>query len=411
MIPEGNRRFTHMLTHTKIKSLKPRDQVYRVADQAGLALEVRPAGTMYWRLRYRHDGRQLMLSLGRYPDISLAEARVRRDAEKAKLRDGVDPSAARREARRQKRNEAVGARATFGAVASSFLEREQARLAPRTVRKNLWLLEDCAIPALGDLPIREITPLDVLGALRRLEAAGKLPTATRVKQKISQVFRFAIIEGLAETDPTIALRGALAPQKVKHYPAITDPKKIGPLLRAIDGYEGDPITAAALRFLPLVFVRPGELRAAEWSEIDLARREWRIPAAKMKMRAAHLVPISRQAVAILRTLQPLSGSVGFVFPSVRSRSRRMSENTLNGALRRLGYTKEEMTSHGFRALASSRLNELGFRPDAIERQLAHSERNSVRAAYSHGAEYLEERREMMQKWADYLDQLKETSNG
>jgi integrase len=275
-----------------------------------------------------------------------------------------------------------------------------------TATKNRWLLEGLAIPEIGKQPITEITPRELLTMLRKIESNGKLETAGRLKQKIGQVFRFVIIEGAAEADPTSSLRGALKAPKGRHHSAITEPAAIGGLLRAIDGFDGQPVTLAALRLLPLVFVRPGELRHADWSEFDLDGAVWHIPAERMKMRAAHIVPLSKQAVAILRELYLLTGPTGHVFPGVRTASRPMSENTINAALRRLGYTKDEMTGHGSRAMASSRLNELGWNADAIERQLAHAESNAVRAAYSHGAAYLDERRRMMQAWADYLDNLR-----
>ena len=390
-----------MLTDTKLRSLKPRGSVYRVADEKGLAIEVRPNGTRYWRLRYRHAGKAKMLSLGAYPEIGLKKARQRRDKARRLLEEGKDPS---RERQAQRAAARAAAASSFEAVAREWLARQH--VAPATAKKNRWLLETFAIPEIGRLPVAEVTSRDLLLMLRKVEARGKLETAQRLKQKCGQVFRYAIIEGRTETDPTASLRGALKTPKTRHHAAITEPKAIGALLRALDGFEGQQTTWAALRLAPLVFVRPGELRKAEWGEFDLEAAEWRIPAERMKMGTPHLVPLSTQAVAILKDLRPLTGRGRYVFPSVRTASRPMSNNTVNAALRRMGFTSEEMTGHGFRAMAASRLNELGWTPDAIERQLAHAERNKVRAAYTHGAEYLAERRRMMQAWADYLDGLK-----
>jgi len=298
---------------------------------------------------------------------------------------------------------------SFAAVAREWIERRTGKggreVTELTLAKNKWLLETYAIPAFGARPIAEITSREVLAALRKAEAAGKLETAQRLKIKCSQVFRHAIVTGRADNDPTIALRGALKAPETKHHASPKDPAKIGELLRAIEGYSGHPVTAAALKLSPLLFVRPGELRGARWDEIDLEAAEWRIPAARMKMRTPHLVPLSKQAVKILRELHPLTGSRALVFPSIRTATRPISENTVNAALRRIGYTTDEATAHGFRSMASTRLNEMGWVSDVIERQLAHMERDSVRAAYNH-AQYLPERRKMMQAWADYLDALR-----
>jgi integrase len=260
-------------------------------------------------------------------------------------------------------------------------------------------------PFIGGRPIADVTSREVLTALRKVESRGAIETAHRTKQNASQVFRYAVATGRADRDPTAELKGALAPVRKSHHPSITDPKAIGGLLRAIDGYDGSPATKAALRLASLTFVRPGELRRAEWSEFNLDESEWRVPAERMKMREQHLVPLSRQAVAVLRDLQPITGRWKHVFPGARTNGRPMSENTVNAALRRLGYTKDQMTGHGFRSMASTHLNEQGWHRDAIERQLAHAERNEVRAAYNF-AEHLPERRRMMQAWADYLDGLK-----
>lgn len=390
-----------MLSDTRIRGLRRREKLYRVADYGGLCIEVATSGTKLWRYRYRYNGKARMIGLGRYPDVTLTEARKRRDEARRHLAADTDPSIAKR---RRKKAKLAAAENTFEAVGRDWMKRQ--RVSEKTAEKNRWLLETFAFPEIGALPITEITSRDLLLMLRKVEATGKLETARRIKMKCGQVFRQAIREGVAETDPTASLRGALQAPEAKHHAAITDPRAIGGLLRAIDEYSGYAVTRAALRLLALVFVRPGELRYAEWSEFDLDAAEWRIPEGRMKMKAPHLVPLSKQAVAILKDLHKLTGSGRYAFPSVRSAQRPISENTLNAALRRMGFTKDEVCSHGFRAMASSRLNEMGWTPDAIERQLAHAESNKVRAAYAHGAQYLAERRRMMQAWADHLDSLR-----
>ncbi|HEY4370266.1 MAG TPA: integrase arm-type DNA-binding domain-containing protein [Steroidobacteraceae bacterium] len=394
-----------MLSDTAIRAAKPREKPYKVSDGGGLYLLINPNGSRWWRLKYRVAGKEKLLSMGIYPDVSLKTARDRRDAARKLLSDGLDPSVAR-----QTKKEAASD--TFEAVAREWLaqreEPESGRkaLASVTVAKTKWMLETFIYPTLGSRPIGEIKPPELLLALRKIEKRGKHETAHRTKQKVGQVFRYAVATGRAEHDITGSLKGALAPVVSKNHAAITDPAGIGALLRAIDGYEGQPVTAAALKLAPLAFVRPGELRKAEWSEFDLDAAEWRIPAARMKMGERHIVPLSTQAIEILRELEPLTGGTGkYVFPSLRGFDRPMSENTVNAALRRLGYTGQEQTGHGFRSIASTCLNEQGFNSDLIELQLAHAERNKVRAAYNR-AERLAERRKMMQAWADYLDGLK-----
>lgn len=393
------------LTDTKLRSLRPRATLYRVADADGLCVEVTPNGSRLWRYRYRHAGKAKMVSLGAYPEIGLAQARERRDAARRKLREGVDPSTARRAERKAA---AVAAATTFRAVADEWLRRQRARMAPATAEKAEWLL-GLIYSHLAEVPVNLLTPAKVLAALRAVEADGRHETAHRVKQRIGAVMRFAIAAGLAESDPTAPLRGALTPVVPRKRAAITDPARVGDLLRAIDGYAGLLPTRCAMQLAALTFVRPGELRQAEWTEFDIDGHEptWRIPAAKTKVREEHLVPLAPQAVAILRELHPLTGSGRYLFPSAWGRGKPMSENTLNSALRRLGFDSAEHCAHGFRALASTRLNEMGWPPDVIERQLAHAERNKVRAAYNR-AQYMAERRKMMQAWADYLDALRET---
>lgn len=395
---------TKTLTVMAAEKAQPRDRKYKLAAGGGLYLEVMPSGAKYWRWKYRHNGAEKRIALGVFPDVSLADARQLRDEERAKLRDGIDPAAERRSRKAAAR---LGAGGTFRELADEWLAKQKASLAPVTYGKAEWLLT--LLAPLHVLPIANIGAPEVLAALRRIEATGTIETAHRARQKAGAVFRYAVATGRAQRDPTMDLRGALAPVVTKSHAAITDPAKIAELLHAIDGYIGQPTTAAALKLAPMLFVRPGNLRAMEWAEIDLDAAEWRIPAGKMKMRDPHVVPLPSQAVAILRELHPLTGVRGYVFPSLRTPDRPLSENTVNAALRRLGYTTEQMTGHGFRALASTRLNEMGWSPDVIERQLAHAERNKVRAVYNR-AQYLAERTKMMQAWADYLDGLRTSAN-
>lgn len=395
---------TVMLPPSTVKNAAPQAKPYKLTDAAGLYLLVNPIGSKLWRFDYRHAGKRQTLALGQYPDVSLRQARERRDEARQLLAQGVNPATARDEAKAAAVEAVEAASNTFARAARQWMAAQQ--VAEVTARKNRWLLESHLLPELGPLPLDEITPRVLLDALRKIEATGNLETASRAKIKAGQVFRWAILEGLTDNDPTPSLRGALKSPQTKHHATITDPRAIGELLRAIDGYTGQPVTLAALQLAPLVFVRPGELRAAEWSEFDLDEAVWRIPGARMKMGAPHLVPLSAQAVRILRELHPLTGQGRYVFPSLRTASRPMSENTMNAALRRLGYDKDTMTAHGFRAMAATRLNEMGWTPDAIERQLAHAESNKVRAAYTHAAQYLDERTRMMQAWSDYLDGLR-----
>jgi len=400
---EPNKDDTNMLNDTRVRTTKPCQRPIKLSDSGGLYLLIAPHGSKLWRLAYRFGGKQKTLAIGAYPTVTLKAARDKREEAKRLLANGIDPSTQRR---LDKQLTSTGN--TFKAVAEEVLAKlEKEGRADVTLTKKRWLL-DFAFPAFGDRPIAKITALEVLSVLRRVEARGRYETARRLRSTCGMVFRYAIATGRAERDPSADLRGALTSPKVNHRAAIVDPVGIGALLRAIDGYAGLLTTKAALRLAPFVFVRPGELRYAEWAEFDLAAAEWRIPSAKMKMRRPHRVPLSRQALDVLRNLQPISGGGRFLFPSVRSTVRPMSENTLNAALRRLGYGTDEMTAHGFRATASTRLNEMsGWNPDAIERQLAHQEQDDVRRAYVHAAEYWPERVKMMQAWADYLDELRE----
>ena len=393
-----------MLTDTSIRKAPPDTKPRKLTDGGGMYLLLKPDGGRYWRLDYRHGGKRKTLALGVYPSVTLADARQRREDARRQLAQGVDPGAARKAAKKAEVEAVTAAADTFEAVAREWMAWQD--VAEVTAAKTKWILETFLFPEIGQQPIAGITARDLLAALRKVEDTGRLETAKRAKIKAGQVFRYAVLEGRVDSDPTASLRGALKAPKGKHHAAVTDPARMGELLRAIDGFAGQPVTLAALKLAPLVFVRPGELRHAEWVEFDLDGAIWRIPGEKMKMKAAHLVPLSTQAVAILQELHPLTGDGRYVFPGLRTASRPMSENTVNAALRRLGYSGEEMTGHGFRSMAATRLNEMGWNADAIERQLAHAESNKVRDAYTHAAQYLDERTRMMQAWADYLDGLR-----
>lgn len=386
------------LNDTLIRNAKPKAKPYKLADEKGLSLLIQPNGSKWWRFRYRIDGREKMLSLGVYPDVSLKKARERRDTERALLTDGHDPGKKRHINKAALTN-------TFKGVALEWFAKHKPNWAVSHADKVISRLENDVFPWLGADAIAKIKPADLLAVLRRIEARGVLETAHRVYQICSAIFRYAVATDRAERDITTDLRGALPPAQKQHYASITEPAKIGGLLRAIDGYDGFAVVRAALRLAPLVFVRPGELRQAEWKEINLDKAEWRIPAERMKMNAVHIVPLSKQAVEVLKELQPLTGSGRYVFPGARSTARPLSDNALNAALRRMGYEQGTMTAHGFRSMASTLLNEQGFNRDWIERQLAHGERDAIRAAYNY-AEHLPERRKMMQSWADYLDGLR-----
>ena len=387
------------LSQKHIDHAKPAEKAFNLADGGGLILQVQPSGGLWWRLRYRFAGKQMMLGLGTYPDTSLKMARKKRDDARRLLAADppIDPSLARKAER-----SAASSPETLKAIATEFLEMQTAGAAATTLRR----FELHVFPYLGKKPIATITAAELLAVLKRVEHNGSYDTAHRLRSACGRVWRYAIGSGRAQQDIAAPLAGQLAPVNAQNFATITEPKRIGELLRAIDGYAGLHSVSAALKLAPLVFVRPGELRAATWDEFDLEASEWRIPANRTKLRVEHVVPLADQAVAILDDLYPLTGSEsGYVFPSIRSRSTCMSDNSLNAALRRMGYAQDQMTAHGFRAMASTRLNELGFAPDIIEKQLAHAERNKVRSAYNH-ASYLPQRQEMMQFWADYLDSLK-----
>jgi integrase len=396
------------LTDVAVRSAKPREKMFKLSDSGGLYLQVTTTGGKRWRWKYRVAGTEKCLSFGTYPDVPLKAAREKRDAARQQLAAGVDPGAARRAEKLAQ----AGAE-SFEAVAREWHAKFSPNWETSSSKRILSRFERDVFPWLGKRPIAELRAPDLLPVLRRIESRGAQETAHRVKQNCGQVFRYAVATGRADRDPTGDLRGALPSSKTKHHASIVEPKAIGQLLRAIDGYEGHFVTKSALRLAPLVFVRPGELRKAEWCEFNLEKGEWQIPAARMKMRVKHIVPLSEQAVMILRELEPLTNrsiaskpdAPRYVFPGARSRERFMSENAVLAALRRMGYTKEEMTGHGFRSMASTLLHEQGWNHQAVERQLAHADRNAVSAAYNF-AEHLPERRKMMQAWSDFLEGLK-----
>ena len=388
------------LTNLKVQKAKPQARQYKLADERGMYLLIHPKGGKYWRLDYRFEGRRKTLAIGTHPETSLKEARKKRDRARSDIEGGIDPSG------HQNGKPAFGDD-SFETVAREWHEKYRSQWTEGHASTTLRRLEANLLPWLGKRPLGAIEPPELLRSLRRVENRGAVETAHRIQQIASRIFRYGVATGRCSRDPTLDLKGALPPKRSEHFPTITNPKKIGALLRAVDDYQGFFITRIALQIAPLVFVRPGELRHAEWVEIQLDSAEWRIPAAKMKMKRDHIVPLSDQAIQILEEIKPLTSNGRYIFPSTRSETRPMSENTVNGALRRLGYEVNEFTGHGFRSMASTLLNESGWTPDAIERQLAHVEGNSVRAAYNY-AEHLDERRRMMQWWADYLDELRMT---
>jgi integrase len=389
------------MTHVAIRNAKPREKAYKLTDEKGLFLFITPSGGKYWRFKYRFGGKEKKLAFGVYPEVSLAEAREKRDQARKLLANDVDPAVVKQATK----NAIVQATEnSFQLVALEWYAKFSAKWVASHGDRTLRRLEKDVFPWIGNRPICEIKAPELLTVLRRIENRGAIETAHRIHQICGQIFRYAIATGKAERDISNDLRGALPPTRKRHHATIVDPKKIAELLKAIQSYEGYFVTKCALQLAPLFFVRPGELRKAEWSEFNFETAEWRIPAEKMKMRATHIVPLSTQAISILQELETLTGNSPYVFPSIRTLRRPMSDNTVLGALRRLGYSKDEMTGHGFRSMASTLLNEQGWNRDAIERQLAHAERNNIRAAYNY-AEYLSERRKMMQHWADYLETL------
>ena len=390
------------LTDRAIQNLKATGKPHKHFDGGGLHIHVSPTGGKLWRLSYRFHGKPKLLSLGAYPTVTLKMARDRREEAKSLLASGIDPGTRKRELKQEAMTQAAN---TFEAIAREWYAKYKSKWVEKTAKIILSCLEKNIFPAIGKLPIATIKAPELLAIVRSLETRGAFYTTHRVIQYCGQIFRYAIATGRAEHDITADLRGALPPHKPKHFASITDPRQVGQLLRAIDGYRGHFTVACALKLAPLVFVRPSELRCAEWAEFDLDNAEWRIPAERMKMGEQHIVPLARQALEILKELKMVTGCGKYLFPSLRTAIRPISDNTVNAALRRLGYSTEEMTGHGFRSMASTLLNELGWNRDAIERQLAHGERNAVRAAYNY-AEFLPERRKMMGAWADYLDKLR-----
>lgn len=395
------------LTDTAIRTAKPKTKPYKLGDAQGLYLLVNPKGSKLWRVKYRVHGAERKLSLGAYPEITLAEARTARDAARKQLAQDIDPNAAKRLARIEA---SLRAGNSFATVAEELAaKREKEGVSARTLQKHRWLLRLLGAEFVRR-PVAEITPAELLHELKHQERRGRLETAKQLRAFSSRVFRYAAATARAERDPAQLLLGALIQPTVRHFAAITDPSEFGALLRAIDEYEGDPSVMHALRLSPHVFQRPGELRQMEWSEIDFTKAVWTLPADKMKMRQPHAVPLSLQALAILESIRQLTGKWKYVFPSVRTRERPISENTVNAALRRMGYSKEQMTAHGFRTSASSLLNESGkWNPDAIERALAHMVAGSVRRIYNQSA-YWNERVAMARWWSDHLDELREAGN-
>lgn len=392
------------LTDTFIRQVKYSKETAgdKHTDGQGLFLLVNKAGK-YWRMSYRFAGKQKTLALGVYPAVSLAKARRRRDSARELLADNIDPSTAKRIDKQTRIDAATN---TFEVVARTWLKKTVKNRAKSTQEKVTNWLENNVFPSIGKMPISNIKPRDVLVTVQKIEARGAIDSAHRVKQICGQVFRYAVSAGLIERDVTADLKGALSVAPKSNYAAITEPEQVGGLMRSIHSYTGHPYAVAALKLSPLVFLRPGELRAAEWTEIDLDAAEWNIPASKMKMKRGHIVPLSTQAVEILRSIKPLSGHGKYVFPSIRTGERCMSENTINAALRSMGYSKEVMTAHGFRAMARTIMDEeLEERVDLIEHQLAHTVIDPNGRAYNRTS-HLPARRKMMQRWTKYLDTLR-----
>ncbi len=390
------------LSDLACRKAKPGPKRRKISDMGGLQLWIYPNGAKYWRLAYRFRGKQKIMAIGVYPRVSLIEARAAREAAKVQLREGIDPMQSRMRAKIEREMPAD----SFETVAKEYVQklRREGR-ADITVEKVEWVLGH-AYPILGAMAVRSIRPIDVLAVLRKVEGKGRYETARRLRSTMGAVCRYAAATGRAEIDPTIALKGALTTPQVRSRAAITDAKAFGGLLRAIDAFEGQKATKMGLQLMALLFPRPGELRGATWTEFDLDAAVWTIPAGRAKMRRAHKIPLSRQALAVLQELKEIAAGSEFVLPSAWSLRKPLSENTLNVALRRMGYAKDEATAHGFRATAATLLNEAGlWNPDAIERELGHVEANDVRRAYTRG-EHWDERVKMMQWWADYLDELR-----
>jgi integrase len=394
-----------MLTDRKITAARPRNRPYKLADAHGMYLLVNPDGGRYWRLKYRFGGREKLLALGPYPSVRIKEARDRRDDAKRLLRDHRDPGAEKQAAKRAAK---VATANTFEAVATEWHAKASNGWDPAHAARVWRSIEKDLIPDLGTRPITEIDAPELIAVLRKIESRGRHETRQRAQQRVGAVFRYALAAGIAQRNPVADFGGdAFTPPRVTHRAAVTQ-KELPTLLQKIDAYDGEPITRLALKLLLLTFVRTAELRGAEWTEFDTEAAEWRIPADRMKMREPHVVPLSRQAITVLEELRPLTGHGRYLFPQRKDAERVMSENTLLYALYRLGY-HSRMTGHGVRAVASTILNESGFKPDVIERQLAHAERNKVRAAYNRSS-YMAERHKLMQQWADMLDAMTKGAN-
>lgn len=402
------------LTDTHIRAVKASEKPYKLFDGQGLYLLVRPDGKRWWRFKYRFGRKERLLALGTYPEVGLKKARAKCAEARCLLADGIDPSAVRRAQKEAREDRESG---SFELIAREWHVKQAEVWSESHAENVLRRLTLYVFPRIGQRPLRDLKAPELLAVLREIEGRGTLETAFRIKQSIGAVFRYGVATQRADFDPTITLRGALTPPPERHYAAITNPAKVGELIRAVRGYGGNQITRLALSLLPLVFVRPGELRAARWDEFTFdvspprsgekpshSEPVWRIPAERMKMGDPHIVPLSRQSVECLRELHAITGPCGYLFPGARSPSRCISENTINAALRRLDYSTSEMTGHGFRHMASTILHEEGFRTEWIERQLAHGDRNAIRARYNF-AEYIPERRRLMQHWADLLDGL------
>jgi integrase len=389
------------MTDTAVRNAKPTRKTRKLFDGNGMYLEIAPTGSKWWRLKYRIGGREKRISLGVYPDVSVKDARDKRDAARKLIANGIDPSEQRKS---QKLAQAVSTANTFEAITREWYAKHSLMWVPAHGERKLSRFERDVFPWVGSRPISEISAPELLTLLRRIESRGVQETAKRALFDCGQVFRYAVATGRADHDISADLRGALAPAKTEHFAATTDPKKLAGILRAMDGYEGTATVRSALRLMPLVFVRPGELRKAKWADIDVVAGEWRFMVTKTN--TPHIVPLSRQAVEVLDALKPVTGEGNFVFPSPRSGTRPISDNAVLAAMRTLGIPQEEMTGHGFRAVARTLLDEeLHFRPDFIEHQLAHAVKDPNGRAYNRTA-FLAERHEMMQTWADYLDKLK-----
>jgi len=391
------------LTDVEAKQALPKDKDYKLSVQSGLYLLVKASGSKYWRMKYRYAGKEKTFSIGVYPNVSLKTAKLESDKARIQLSKGIDPNQIKQTEKSFLKTTHAN---SFQSVATEWFALTKSRWTKTTADKQLWILEKNLFPWIGSIPIAELKPPHVLKALRRIESRGAMETAHRAKQVAGQVFRYAVASGLIEGDPTRDLSGALAPKKTKHHAAITNPAEVGRLLRDITSYEGTYIVRALLGITPLLFQRPGEIRQMEWQEIDFEKHLWEIPASKMKMKEPHIVPLCEQAIEILQDIHPLTSWGQYVFSNERSRKKPVSDGTVNKALRNMGYTKDQMTAHGFRAMARTLLDEvLEFPPHLIEQQISHAVRDPLGRAYNRTS-HLPQRVKMMQIWSDYLDKLK-----